>query len=619
LVGITLLSLLASMIGERWGAPAGLILALDLLSYLAGGWYAFWAGLDSLSQREIDVDLLMIAAALGAALVGAWHEGATLLFLFSLSNVLQTYAIGRSRQAIQSLLSLRPDSATIRRGEGVAVVKVEALKPGDVMLIAPGDRLPADGIILSGASALDESTITGESMPLSKGPGEKVFAGTVNQTGALDVQVTALANESTLARIITMVEEAQERHSGAQRALDRFEQSYAKLVIGAVLLLIFIPPLLFNADFSSNFYRAMVVLVVASPCALVISVPASVLSAIANGARAGVLFKGGSHLEEMAGIRAIAFDKTGTLTLGKPQLTDLIPAPGLEGQALLALMASAESRSEHPIAQAIVAAAQAEGLPIGEPSQFEALLGRGVRAEVDGQAVLIGNAQLMADEGHTPPAEALAQVRALEEAGKTAMLVYGGGGYLGIVAVADEVRPGARAAVAALRAAGVEHVVMLTGDNPRAAARIARELGLTDFYAELLPEQKVARVLDLQARYGKIAMVGDGVNDAPALAAADVGIAMGAAGTDVALETADVVLMASDLHKIAYALGLSHAARRVIYQNLAFSLGVILVLVTAALIPAVDVPLPLGVLGHEGSTIIVVLNGLRLLLWRGEG
>jgi Cd2+/Zn2+-exporting ATPase len=615
LVIVTLAALVASLTSERLGASADVILLLNIISYLAGGFYAVQAGFASLREGQIDVDLLMVAAAVGAAIVDSWHEGAILLFLFSLSNVLQAYAIGRSRNAIKSLLKLRPDTANVRRGEGIVEVRIEELRIGDVMVIRPGDRLPADGEILNGSSAIDQSTITGESMPVQKEVGDAVFAGTVNQHGLLDVKVTKLASESTLARIIKMVEEAQDRHSNAQRTLDRFEQTYARFIIGFVILLVVFPPLLWNADFNDNFYRAMVVLVVASPCALVISIPASILSAIANAARQGILFKGGGHLEDMAIIRAIAFDKTGTITYGKPRVTDILPAEGVLPETVLSTLACVESASEHPIAQAIVKAAEAEGLDICEPETFQAAPGRGIIATLHGKTVLAGTETLMQQHGLTVPPDLLTGQGALESGGKTAILVYSER-WLGVVAVADELRKDAPDAMRQLRGVGIEHLAMLTGDNERVADRIAREVGLTEVHAELLPDQKVERLIALQQQYGAIAMVGDGVNDAPALATAELGIAMGAAGTDVALETADVVLMADDLSKIPYAVALSKAARRIVLQNLAISMGVIAVMLTLTLLLSMNVPLPLGVVMHEGSTLVVVTNGLRLLIWK---
>lgn len=618
LVLITLLSLTASMVAESvFEAQAELILVLNIISYLAGGWYATLAGWESLRHGEIDVDLLMVAAAVGAAIVGQWHEGAILLFLFSLSNVLQAYAMERSRNAIKSLLKLRPDNASVRRGGEIISVPIEDLKLGDVVVLRPGDRIPSDGQVMNGHSTVNQSTITGESMPVTKEIGDKVFAGTVNEHGTMDIAVTKLASESTLARIIKMVEDAQERHSNTQRRLDRFEQHYAKVVIFSVALMVVIPPLLFSVDFDKNFYRSMVLLVVASPCALVISTPASILSAIANGARKGVLYKGGTYLEQMASLKAIAFDKTGTITYGKPSVTDMLPAEGVAERDLLSTLACVESPSEHPIAQAIIEKARAENLLICEPDKFQAMPGRGIVAALNGRQVLVGTESLMQQHGLTVPEALLEKQRELEQGGKTTLLVYADQ-WLGLVGVADKVRPEAKETMRKLREAGIEHIAMLTGDNQRTAARIAEEVGVTEVHAELLPEQKVDVVNLLSEKYGLVAMVGDGVNDAPALATAGIGIAMGAAGTDVALETADVVLMADDLGKIPYAINLSKRARRVVAQNLTFAMGVIVVLVTLALIPAVKLPLPLGVVGHEGSTIVVVLNGLRLLVWRGK-
>lgn len=618
LVLITLLSLIASMVAESvFEAQAELVLVLNIISYLAGGWYATLAGWESLRHGEIDVDLLMVAAAVGAAIVGQWHEGAILLFLFSLSNVLQAYAMERSRNAIKSLLKLRPDDASVRRGGEIISVPIEDLKLGDIVVLRPGDRIPSDGQVMNGHSTVNQSTITGESMPVTKEIGDKVFAGTVNEHGTMDIAVTKLASESTLARIIKMVEDAQERHSNTQRRLDRFEQHYAKVVIFSVALMVVIPPLLFSVDFDKNFYRSMVLLVVASPCALVISTPASILSAIANGARKGVLYKGGTYLEQMASLKAIAFDKTGTITYGKPSVTDMLPAEGVAERDLLNTLACVESPSEHPIAQAIIEKARAENLLICEPDKFQAMPGRGIVAVLNGRQVLVGTESLMQQHGLTVPADLLEKQRELEQGGKTTLLVYADQ-WLGLVGVADKVRPEAKETMRKLREAGIEHIAMLTGDNQRTAARIAEEVGVTEVHAELLPEQKVDVVNLLSEKYGLVAMVGDGVNDAPALATAGIGIAMGAAGTDVALETADVVLMADDLGKIPYAINLSKQARRVVAQNLTFAMGVIVVLVTLALIPAVKLPLPLGVVGHEGSTIVVVLNGLRLLVWRGK-
>jgi Cd2+/Zn2+-exporting ATPase len=617
LVAITALAIVTSLIAERLEAPPSFVLAVNVISYVAGGWFGLQAGVRSLLQREINVDLLMVLAALGASIVDQWHEGAILLFLFSLSNVLQTYAMDRSRNAIKALLKLRPNQATVRRNGSLAVVPIEQLVIGDTVVIRPGERLPIDGKVSDGSSAVDQAPITGESMPVLKVVGDDVFAGTVNQHGSLDVRVTRPASDTTLSRIIKMVEDAQGQRAQMQRFLDEFEQKYAMLVIFGIALFIVIPPLLPGGpSFSDNFYRAMVLMTVLSPCALVISTPASVLSAIANAARRGILFKGGAYLEQMALIKAVAFDKTGTITTGKPAVTDLIAHGNTTPARLLAIAATVESRSEHPIAQAVMRHAQQQQVAWQEPDAFESIPGQGVWAQIAGRTVLAGSERLMATGGVSIPEEVLAQRAALEQAGKTVLIAHDSGeGCLGLIAVADELRPNAAAIIRAIRKAGIDKVVMLTGDNERVAQAIAQKIGADEVRANLLPEHKVDAVKELQQKYGTVAMVGDGVNDAPALATATIGIAMGAAGTDVALETADVVLMADDLSNIAYAMELSRRARRIVWQNIGFSLAVMAVLALGVF--AVELALPLGVVGHEGSTLIVVSNGLRLLAFRG--
>lgn len=611
LVVLTLIFILFSLGAERVGAPESLILVLNIASYVTGGFYGARGAIESLRERRIDVDMLMVLAALGAAAVNQWHEGAILLFLFSLSNVLQDYAIGRSRQAIRSLLKLYPSEAKVRRGGQVQVIKVDKIRVGDVVLIEPGERIPVDGLVRGGRSSIDQSPITGESMPVEKTIGDKVFAGTLNQQGVLDVEATQAASDTTLARIIRMVEEAQDSKAPTERFLDKFEQIYAMLILGGVGLFIVIPPALGLTDFASNFYRAMVLMTVASPCALVISTPASFISAIAAAARGGVLFKGGAYLEGLAGIQAIAFDKTGTLTKGKPALTDLVPAPGVGEDELLSIAASVEARSEHPLAKAVVSAAYARDLALGEVSAFENLPGRGVQAVLHEQVINIGSPTYLLQDGNFPAALAQARER-LEAEGKTVMLVQRGGEWLGLIALADEIRPEARQMIKQIHNLGVKRVAMLTGDNPLVAQNIAKQLGIDTVYAGLMPEDKVTALRTIEADAGAVAMVGDGVNDAPALASASIGIAMGAAGTDVALETADLVLMGDRLELIPYAIRLSKKARRVVWQNIIFSISVIVVLILGTFI--ISLPLPVGVFGHEGSTVIVVLNGLLQLL-----
>ncbi|NNJ10177.1 cadmium-translocating P-type ATPase [Chloroflexales bacterium ZM16-3] len=615
-VALTLAGIAAGLITEQLGAPAWVHLTVNLVTYFVGGFYAVRAIIAALRERTIEVDLLMVIAAIGAAYVDAWTEGAILLFLFSLSNVLQGYAMRRTERAISSLMELRPDTVTIRRNEQTVEMALDEVQVGDVVLLRPGDRVPLDGTIQRGSANFDESAITGESMPVQRGEGAAVLAGTLNINGALDMLVTKPASESTLARIINMVSEAQSRKASTQSFLDRAEQYYAMGVIVSVLLFITLVPSIFGVPFSENFYRGMVLLTVASPCALVISVPAALLSAIANAARKGVLFKGGAHLEELSKVKVVAFDKTGTLTFGRPELTDVLPQPGVSAEELLSAVTRAEQSSEHPIARAIMSYAAAQGVTTAEPDQFSAVTGMGVRASWDGEETLVGTPRLMTQAGIDVPAEMLAEMDRLADEGRgTVLLAHRGSRWLGMVTVMDRERPDAAEKLISLRAAGIERVVMLTGDNVRVAEAMGRRLGIDEVHAGLLPEDKLRLVEELGKKYGPVAMVGDGVNDAPALAAASSGIAMGAAGTDAALETADIVLMSDDLGAIGYAIGLSKRTQRVVWQNIGFAMSVVVVLVITTL--TIGVPLPLGVVGHEGSTILVVLNGLRLLAHRG--
>lgn len=627
-VAVTAICIVLSVVAERLMWPEWSILIFNVTSYVAGGIFGLKGALESLRERRIDVDMLMILAAVGAALVDQWHEGAILLFLFSLSNVLQDYAIGRSRQAIRGLMKLYPAEARVRREGRIETVTLGQIQLGDTVLIEPGERIPVDGIVKAGRSSVDQAPITGESMPVEKMTGDKVFAGTLNGQGALDVEATQAASDTTLARIIKMVEEAQDSKAPTERFLEKFEQYYALLILGSVGLFIILPPALGLVDFQTNFYRAMVLMTVASPCALVISTPAAFISAIAAGARSGVLFKGGAYLEGMAAIKAVAFDKTGTLTRGRPAVTDVVSCCELEENELLRVAAAVESRSEHPLAKAIVRAAEERSLSIGDVEQFEAVPGLGIESQVEGRPVRLGSIKYL--EVRNPLPERLAEpFYRLESEGKTVIGVVREGqcegcgaceqgqqamDWMGLVAMADELRPEAPAIIRSLREAGIQKIAMLTGDNHRVAEAIARKVGVDVVYADLLPDEKVKAIQALEAEVGPAAMVGDGVNDAPGLATASIGIAMGAAGTDVALETADVVLMGDRLELIPEAIRLSRRARRIVWQNIAFAIGVIILLIIGAF--AVNLPLPLGVLGHEGSTVIVVLNSLiRLLLW----
>ncbi|MDX1531630.1 MAG: heavy metal translocating P-type ATPase, partial [Rhodothermales bacterium] len=619
-VALAFVGMVAGLVGEGLDAPPALVGVGYGAAYVFGGWYGLRAGLEAVRHLTVDIDLLMILAALGALVIGAPFEGAMLLFLFSLSNVLQHVAIGRSRRAIQALMQLRPEAARVRRGDGWVEVPLEAVGPGDVFAVRPGDRLPLDGRVVRGQSDVDQSTLTGESVPVEKAVGDEVFAGTINGAGHLEVRVTKGASDTALARMIALVEEAQSEKAQTQRIIDRLEQPYAFGVIAVTLLAIAVPVLALEEAFGPAFYRAMTLMVAASPCALVISTPAAVLSAIANGARRGVLFKGGVYVEETATLKAVAFDKTGTLTEGKTRLTDVLPLADVPADALLALAAAVQAQSEHHLARATVEAAGARALPVPTADGFQATVGQGVRATVEGRTVHIGNARYFAGRAAAGLDAALAAVERLQHEGKTPVVVARDGAdglrVLGVTAFADTLRPRAAAVVQRLKALGVERVVMLTGDNRAVAERIAAALGVDEVHAELLPEQKVETVRRLRRRVGPVAMVGDGVNDAPALAAATVGIAMGAAGTDIALETADLVLMADDLDQVPYAVALSRKTRRTLVANLGFALGMIAVMV--GFILTVGLPLPLAVVGHEGSTVLVSLNGLRLLAFRGS-
>lgn len=613
---MTLLAMLAA-----WLVPAVRVPAL-VLAYLTGGTFGVQAAWQSLREGTVDVDLLMILAALGAAYVNAPMEGAVLLFLFSLSNVLQAFAIDRTRRAIQALMRLRPERALVRRGGELVLLPLDELVLDDLVVVKPGEAVPLDGEIVEGQTSLDESSLTGESLPVSKGPASPVFAGTLNQSGSIEFRVTRLARDSTIAKLVQMVEEAQSEKANTQRWLDQAEQYYAVGVILVTIALIAVPMAL-GGVFDAVFYKAITVMVVASPCALVISTPASILSAIGGAARRGVLFKGGAHLERAADIDAIAFDKTGTLTEGKPRVTDVVVASGCyskdepwphDALDLLRLAAAVESRSEHPLAAAILAEAQARGLELPEPLDFTSVSGKGASATVEGRRLTIGSVRLFQAQ-HQGLAQFHQAMEDLQAQGKTAMLVGDEKRFLGVVAVADVLRPDAVATLTALRAAGFRRLVMLTGDNRLVAEAIGRQAGVDEVHAELLPQDKVSKLQQLKESY-KVAMVGDGVNDAPALATADLGIAMGAAGSDVALESADVVFMGERLEHLPFAFAISRRARRIVVANLSFALGVIVVLVISSL--GAHLPLPLGVLGHEGSTVLVCLNGLRLLFYRSS-
>ncbi len=615
-VGVAGLALIFGFFGERFfGLPASIALAFYLLSYLAGGYDVAREALPALLRGKFDIDLLMIAAASGAAILGEWAEGAFLLFLFSLGHAGEHYAMDRARNAVGSLGKMMPRTAFVKRGGGLEEVSVESLVIGEIVLVKPGERVPVDGEIIAGESSIDQSAITGESVPVNRKPGDEVFAGTINQDNALDVRMTRLARDNTLSRVMQLVAEAQHQKSPAQRFTETFALRFVPAVLICTLLVIVILPLGYDWSWSESFYRGMLLLVAASPCALAIGTPAAVLAGIAQAARRGVLIKGGIHLENLGRLNTLALDKTGTLTTGRFSVTSVVGLEGTTEAAVLRIAASVEEQSSHPLAEAIVEAAKMRKIDFPGATEIENLAGKGIQARVDGSEVLVGALRAFAGDPAAEKGKALAgAIASLEGEGQTTVIVRLAGKFIGIIALADEPRPGVKDVIERLRARGIKRLVMLTGDNASVARRVAEQIGITSVYAELMPGNKLKLVHELEQGHGVIAMIGDGVNDAPALAAATVGVAMGAGGTAVALETADVVLMGDDLGKLPFAIGLSRASSRIIRQNLVIALGVIALLVIASLFGVI--PLSLAVVLHEGSTIVVVLNALRLLIWK---
>ncbi len=616
LVALAAIFFLVGWVGETFfGLPETVALSLYILTYVAAGYDVATHAIPGLLRGKFDTDVLMLAAATGAAILGEWAEGAFLLLLFAIGHAGEHYAMDRARNAINALGELMPRVAQVRRGTQVVETPVEEVALDDVVVVRPGDRIPVDGTVASGESSVNQAPITGESMPVEKGEGDDVFAGTINQDGALDVRVTRLARDNTLSRVMQMVADAQAQQSPTQQFTQRFTAWFVPAILVLVLVVIVVPPLVGWATWEVSFYRGMLLLVAASPCALAIGTPAAVLSGIAQAARNGVLIKGGVHLENLGALDAIAFDKTGTITEGRFAVTDVLPLNGISGDTLLGVAAAVEQQSNHPLAQAVVRAAQEKQLALPQAGALENVPGRGVRSEVEGEPVLIGSLALFEESnGHTVPADLRKTIGKLEADGRSTMAVSRNGQFLGVLGLADATRPGVQETLQALRRLGVKRLIMLTGDNPKVAVRIAGQVGITEVRAQLLPEDKLEAIRALQQETGGVAMVGDGVNDAPALAAATVGIAMGGAGTAVALETADVALMADDIARLPFAVGLSRASRAIIRQNLAISLGVIGLLILSSV--AGVVALSGAVVLHEGSTIVVVLNALRLLRYR---
>jgi Zn2+/Cd2+-exporting ATPase len=580
-----------------------------LLAFIIGGFAKAKEGIEATYEnKELNVEMLMIFAAVGSAIIGYWTEGAILIFIFAVSGALETYTMNKSHKEISSLMELQPEEALLIRDGIEQRVHVSELVVGDQILVKPGERVPADGVIITGHTNIDEAAITGESMPVSKSTAEEVFAGTVNLTGAISVQTTKASNETLFQKIILLVQSAQSEKSPSQLFIERFEGTYVKTVLAVVLLMMVLPHLLLGWSWEESFYRAMILLVVASPCALVASIMPATLSAISNGAKHGILVKGGVHLENLSQLEAIAFDKTGTLTKGKPEITEVIVKQGINEEDLLWKAASIENHSNHPLAQSIVKhVKKLIKKDLISPTNLEDVAGWGVKAEISGDKWKIGKAEFVGIESVKSFADGKAEE--LASLGNTLVYVQINGDLSAMIALKDVVRAETQLAIDHLKKQGI-YTVMLTGDSEKTAKAIAAESHVDQYFAECLPEEKVEQLKELKKKYKTIAMVGDGINDAPALATANIGIAMGE-GTDVALETADVVLMKNDLPRISEAIHLSKRMNRIIKQNVIFSITVIMILISSNFFQLVD--LPLGVIGHEGSTILVILNSLRLL------
>ena len=602
-----ILILIAWFIGKSGFETVSIV--FYVLAFIIGGFAKAKEGIEAtIEEKELNVEMLMIFAAIGSSIIGYWTEGAILIFIFAVSGALETYTMNKSRKEISSLMELQPEEAWKLQADGSTIrVSIKDLAVGDNLVVKPGERIPADGIVVNGMTSVDEAAISGESIPLSKQSNDTLFAGTVNLSGAITMEMTKTNEDSLFQKIIDLVQTAQDEKSPAQQFIERFEGTYVKVVLIAVAVMMVLPHFLLGWDWNTTFYRAMVLLVVASPCALVASIMPATLAAISNGAKNGILFKGGMHLENISEMKAIALDKTGTLTQGKPVVTDFFVRDDLDRLSTLTILVTIESQSNHPLAQAISAFAKTEGITKLPIISIEDRPGFGLRASIEGQEILVGKPEFV------NKADAFAfqggVAAALADEGKTVIFMRDEKGIAAAAALKDTVREEAKEAIKLLQSLGIK-TVMLTGDNEKTAKVIAKEAGIDQYIAECLPETKVQHMKKLLAEHSFVGMVGDGINDAPALATATTGFAMGE-GTDVALETADVILMKNDLSKIAYAVKMSRKMQRIVKQNIFFSLAVITILIVSNFLQVVD--LPLGVIGHEGSTILVILNGLRML------
>lgn len=593
-------------LGESHPVTIGIFLAAILI----GGFDLFIVGFKNLVKLEFDMKTLMTIAVIGAAIIGEWAEGAVVVFLFALSEALEGYSIDKARQSITALMDIAPNKATVKRGTQTIELDVEEIVIDDIMLIKPGEKIAMDGEVISGESSINQAAITGESIPVHKISGDDVFAGTINEEGALEVRVTKMVEDTTIAKIIHMVEEAQAERAPSQQFVDRFAKYYTPAIMLIALLVAVVPPLLMSGSWSEWVYLGLAVLVVGCPCALIISTPVAIVTAIGNAAGKGVLIKGGIHLEETGKLKVIAFDKTGTLTEGKPEVTDIITLADLSESELLGVAKAIESFSQHPLASAIIRKANHEQAVHYEAEDFNSITGKGARALVGNATYYIGNPRLFSEM--TVISETVSeQIKQLQMDGKTVMLLGTKDEIKGMIAVADQLRESSKSIIKKLHKLGIEKTIMLTGDNQATGNAIGKQLGLSETHAELLPEDKLAEIKKLQEQYGSVAMVGDGINDAPALASSTVGIAMGGAGTDAALETADIALMADDLEQLPYTIGLSRKALHVIKQNISFSLAV-KIIALLLVIPG-WLTLWIAIFADVGATLIVVLNSMRLI------
>ena len=604
------IALAAAYLTDYMNVTDTVFLPLYVAAMIFGGWDNFKKAGRSLAKFNFNMSVLMTAAVIGAFAIGEYSEGATVAFLFAVSEMLEAWTLSRARKSIRDLMDIAPKSASVRRDGEERQIAVDDILVGDIMIVRPGEKIAMDGVIVDGETAINQAAITGEAIPVEKGPGAEIYAGTLNTYGSLEVKVTKLVQDATIAKIIHMVEQAQGKRAPLQTFIEKFAAVYTPIVIALAVGIIFVPPVFLGQEWVPWIYRGLSLMVVACPCALVVSTPVAIVSAISNAARNGVLIKGGVYLEEAGALKAVAFDKTGTLTEGKPAVTDIIPVGQRSKEQLLVTAASLEARSEHPLAAAIVQSAELQGLKVMPAGDFAAITGRGAKGTVAGETVYIGSPRLFTDQGIVL-GPVVCDIDRLQNEGKTVMLVGSDHAIYGLLAVADQIRAAGRTVVTALKQAGIERTVLLTGDNAAAAKAVATVIGIDDFRAELLPEDKVGAVEELLKRHGRTAMIGDGINDAPALATATVGIAMGGAGTDTALETADIVLMADDLTKLPFTVRLSRKAVAIIRQNIAFALFIKTVAVLAVF-PG-WLTLWLAILADMGATILVTLNSIRLL------